>query len=72
MLHDTTSPKPEDRLLRIRDIIPRKLPIGKSTWWLWVSQGRMPQPIRIGPRCSVWKESEIDAAIEALASARNG
>ncbi|WP_028573192.1 helix-turn-helix transcriptional regulator [Desulfonatronum lacustre] len=57
---------PSDRLVRINGIIPEKLPIGKSTFWLWVKQGKMPPPVKLSPRVSAWWVSEIDAAIARL------
>lgn len=69
MRHDTT-PTTTDRLLRIGQIVPAKLPIGKSTFWLWTSQGKLPRPVKLSPRVSAWWESEIDAAIAAMDAAR--
>ncbi len=70
MRHDTSPPHTPDRLLRIGQIVPNKLPIGKSTLWLWVSQGKLPRPVKLSPRVSAWWESEIDAAIAAMDAAR--
>ncbi len=67
----TAMRKTTDRLLRVRDIIPGKLPIGRSTLWLWVRQGRLPAGIKPGPKTTVWKESELDAAIAVLMSKRS-
>ena len=33
--------------------------IGKSTWWKWVSEEKAPPPIKLGPKTSVWKNSDI-------------
>jgi len=70
MMHDSTPNTRKDRLLRIGQIVPAKLPIGKSTMWLWVSQGKLPRPVKLSPRVSAWWESEIDAAIAAMDAAR--
>lgn len=35
------------------------LSIGLSTWWLYVKQGRIKQPLRYGPRVSVWDSQYI-------------
>lgn len=37
----------------------KHLRIGLSTWWLWVKQGKLPQPVRLGSRTSVWKASVV-------------
>ncbi len=54
-----------NRLLRITDIIaPRgPIPVGKSTWWEGVKSGRFPQPIKLGPRITVWREEDIEALL---------
>ena len=41
------------------------LPVSKSTWWLGVKQGRYPQPMKLGPRVTVWKAEDIWSLIEA-------
>lgn len=53
-----------DRLLRIKQIIPDKLPISKSSFWNGVRSGKYPKPMKLGERTSVWRESEIDRLIE--------
>jgi len=40
--------------------------IGKSTWWKWVSEGKAPAPIKLGPKTTVWKNSEILALAASL------
>jgi len=54
-----------DRLLRIRDVLD-KVRIGKSSWWAGVKSGRFPQPVKLGPRTTVWFESDIQALIDGL------
>jgi predicted DNA-binding transcriptional regulator AlpA len=54
-------------LLRVRQVLER-IPISRSAWWLGVSQGRFPQPIKLGPRTTAWREQDIDALIERLSA----
>jgi prophage regulatory protein len=61
----------ETGFLRLKDIcgdrrkgIRGLIPIAPSSWWLGVKEGRYPQPIKLGPRTTVWRESEIRALIE--------
>ena len=56
----------EDRLIRVKDIVGCKksgtrgyLPISKSAWWAGVAEGKYPSPIKLGPRTTCWRESEI-------------
>ena len=58
--------QPGDRLLRMKQIIPHKLPIARTTFRKWVSEGRLPQPIRLGDKIMVWREIELDTAITAM------
>ena len=54
-----------DRLLRIKQIV-EIIPVSKSAWWLGVKEGRFPQPIKLGPRTTCWRESEIHALITGV------
>ena len=60
-----------DKLLRVKDIVRDKknstvgyLPISKSAWWSGVAEGKYPQPIKLGPKTTCWRESDILALIE--------
>lgn len=55
----------EKRLLRINEIIAPSgpVPVGKSTWWQGVKEGRFPQPIKLGPRITVWRAEDIEALL---------
>jgi prophage regulatory protein len=64
-----------DRYVRVRQIvgdpeavppIPAILQVGASTWWAWVKEGKAPQPIKLSPRVTVWRESEVRAFVERL------
>ncbi len=55
-----------EKLYRLSELIPHKdsskkriLPMSRSTWYKGISEGRYPKPIRLGPRTSAWKESDI-------------
>jgi prophage regulatory protein len=48
--------------------VSKKTTLAKSTIWLKVSQGLFPKPIKLSPSIYVWKEADIDAWIDALAS----
>lgn len=45
--------------------IPPLIPIGRSTWWEWVSKGKAPKPIKLGPRTTVWRAEDIRQFIES-------
>ena len=60
-------PKPK-RLLRLEQVLER-IPVSKSTWWAGVRSGRFPESIRMGERCTMWQESDIDAWMEKISEA---
>ena len=53
------------RLLRIEELMAR-LSISRSSVWEGCRTGRLPQPIKIGPRTTVLKSEEVDAFIDSL------
>jgi predicted DNA-binding transcriptional regulator AlpA len=40
-------------------------PVSKSTWWAGVKSGRYPKPVKLGPRTTAWRVSDIRALISA-------
>jgi len=57
-------PFPKTGYVRLSQFIPSFIPIGKSTWWAGVKEGRFPQPIKLGPRTTVWRVSDIRDLLE--------
>jgi prophage regulatory protein len=45
--------------------IPPLIPIGKSSWWEGVRDGRYPPAIKLGPKTTVWRVEDIRKLIEA-------
>jgi prophage regulatory protein len=37
------------------------IPVSRSTWWAGVKTGRFPSPVKLGPRITAWRASEIYA-----------
>lgn len=44
--------------MRLPDVLAI-FPVSKSTWWAGVKIQRYPQPVKIGPRMTAWKKSDI-------------
>lgn len=44
-------------------------PVGASTWWRLVRQGRAPQPVKLGPATTAWRSSDIAAFLEEKSKA---
>ena len=46
--------------------IPAIIPVGKSTWWAGVKDGRFPKPVKLGPRMTAWDVRDIRELIRQL------
>jgi prophage regulatory protein len=57
---------PSEGFVRLASILapPGPIPVGRSTWWAGVKTGRFPQPLKLGPRTTVWKVEDIRRRIE--------
>jgi predicted DNA-binding transcriptional regulator AlpA len=42
------------------------IPVGKSSWWQGVRDGRFPKPVKLGPKTTAWRVEDIRALIERL------
>lgn len=47
------------RLSQVLEVIP----VSKSTWWAGVKTGRFPQPYKLDPGITVWRNDDIQAFI---------
>lgn len=39
------------------------IPIGRSSWWAGVKEGKYPAAIKLGPRTTVWRVEDIRALL---------
>ena len=46
--------------------IPPRIPIGRSTWWKWVRDGKAPKPVKLSTRTTAWRGADIDELIAIL------
>jgi predicted DNA-binding transcriptional regulator AlpA len=42
------------------------LPIGKSTFWRWVANGKVSRGVKLGPRTTAWKVEEIRQLMDSF------
>lgn len=58
--------KQQQRLLRLAQILAPlgPIPISKSQWWEGVRKGVYPQPVKLGPRITAWRASDIERLIK--------
>lgn len=61
-----------DHFLRLSQIIgssesnplqPAIVPVCKTTWWAGVKAGRFPKPVKLSPRVTVWRASDVFALV---------
>lgn len=57
--------KHNQRLLRLPGVIGEDglMPITRSTLYKWIGEGKFPAPIKLSPRVSAWRESDVVAFI---------
>jgi len=61
----------QDGLLRLIQIIGSKkanippiIPISATSWWNGVKSGKYPKPIKLGPKTTAWRASEVMAIVK--------
>ena len=54
----------EKKLLRLPQVMELTA-AARSTIWKWVKEGEFPQPVKLSPRVTVWRLSEIEEWIES-------
>jgi len=57
------NPNKQERFIRVKDVA-QMIGMGRSTVWMLTKQGKFPQPLRLGPKVTVWRLSEIEKWIE--------
>lgn len=46
------------------DTVLGVFPIGRSTWWKGIKDGRFPAGVKLGPRLTAWRVEDIRALLE--------
>ncbi len=52
--------------------VPAIIPVGRSTWWQGVKDGKFPAPIKLSERCTAWKTEDIRELVEQLGQQQLG
>lgn len=55
----------DDSVLRLPQVLSR-FPVSRATWLAGVRDGRYPPSVKLGPRTTGWKKSDIDRLIATL------
>jgi len=53
---------PETGFVRLPTIL-KVYPVGRSTWWQGVKDGKFPKPVKLGERTTAWRVEDIKAHI---------
>ena len=53
----------DNRAMRVKEAAAY-IGIGVSTFWLWVSKGKLPKGRKLSARTTVWRKSELDAFLD--------
>lgn len=61
----------EQRILRKKDAMEMLGYRASSTFYLHISQGIIPKPIKLGPRSSGWLKTELQAVLDKAIAARD-
>jgi len=60
---------PKFGFVRLKQVL-QVIPVGRSTWWRGVKEGRFPEPIKLGPRTTCWRAEDIRNLVERLSAAQ--
>lgn len=52
-------------LLRLPQVLAL-IPVSRSAWWAGCKSGRYPKPVKLGPRTTAWRATDIAALLEKL------
>ncbi len=55
----------QDRLLRLPEVLAI-IPVGRSTWYQGIKDGRYPAPVKVGQRAAAWRASTIQKLVAEL------
>lgn len=56
---------PEEKLLNDKDVA-EKLAISRASVWRFVSEGKLPRPVRLSESTQRWKASELNSYLASL------
>jgi prophage regulatory protein len=64
--HRNINSWPDGGFVRLRDILAPTgpLPISRSSWWAGVASGRYPKPVKLSPRITAWRVSDLFKLID--------
>ena len=58
-MQTASSNAPAKGFIRLQDVLKR-IPVGKSTIWNWVQEGKFPVPVKLSDRVTAWSVAAIE------------
>lgn len=55
----------DNALLRLPQVLAL-IPVSRSAWWAGCKTGRYPKPVKLGPRTTAWRASDIAALLDRV------
>lgn len=62
---------PQHGLVRFNELI-RFIPLGRTTLYKWIKQGKFPAPVKLSPTVAAWRCEDIHAWLKQQSTAVNG
>lgn len=59
-----------DALLRLPEVLAI-IPVSRTTWYQGVKDGLYPSQVKLGPRVSAWRRSDIEALLASLGTKKD-
>lgn len=56
---------PSNGFLRLPQVLAL-IPVSRSAWWAGCKSGRYPKPVKLGPRTTAWRASDIAELLKKL------
>ena len=51
--------------MRLSEVL-NYIPVGRSTWWKGVKDGRFPKGVKIGPKTTAWRRCDINQLLDRI------
>ena len=66
-----TDKESDIQFLRLNQVL-EKIPVSRSSWWAGCKSGRYPKPVKLGPRTTAWRLSDINELLKKISSQVEG
>jgi prophage regulatory protein len=66
--HEPARLPAEDCAFVREETILKLFPIGATTWWQGIAEGRYPKPVKLSKRVNAWRVGEIRQLLESFES----